>query len=303
MLLAYFGYNHATTGSFTASPQTLTFGETSDWVGFSGGHTVTAGLQNQQLLLSLMLLVAHGWPAAIGLLFATLPFLLGSRNRWDYVLGTSFLSLAAVNIFYANAAVMHGPRFWYETMPFLMLLSARGATMLVERAGGAGDWLAARLDWRPQASGTAAAGLAVFGLVAGLIASSTHGWMLEQRNLWSNVDYTPQRISMLDGFNSTDRRLLDRADEMELDNALVLVAPCRDWWCYGSVVWANEPSLDGNIVWAQQTLTDADAELVGFYSERELYLADYTKDTILPTTLQELRNIAQETQAQKESVQ
>ncbi|MEX2158351.1 MAG: glycosyltransferase family 39 protein [Dehalococcoidia bacterium] len=301
MLLAYFAYNQATTGDFLASPQTLTLGDTSQWFGFSGGHSVTNGLQNQQLLLALMLLVANGWPAAIGLLFAALPFLLGTRNRWDYFLGAAFLALASANIFYKNPAVMHGPRFWYETMPFLMLLSARGATMLVERAGGAADWLAARLDWRPQTSGTAVAGLAIFGLVAGLTASSAHGWMLEQRNLWSNIEYMPQRISMLDGFNSTDRRLLDRADEMDLDNALVFVAPCRDWWCYGSVFWANSPSLDGTIVWAQQTLTDADAELVGFYPERELYLADYTKDTLQPTTLQELQDIAQEAQAQKES--
>ena len=158
MLLAYFAYNQATTGSFMDSPQTLTFGDTSDWVGFSGGHSVTAGLQNQQVLLSLMLLVADGWPAAIGFLFAGLPFVLGTRNRWDYFLGASFLSLAAANIFYTNAAVMHGPRFWYETMPFLMLLTARGATLLIDRAGGAGDWLAERLRWRPEASGRAISG-------------------------------------------------------------------------------------------------------------------------------------------------
>jgi hypothetical protein len=298
LLVAYFLYNHATTGNFGDSPQTLTLGDTSQWLGFGGKHTVVSGLQNQQLLLSLMLLVENGWPAAIGLLFAGLPFLLGTRNRWDYFLGASFLSLASVNIFYTNAAVMHGPRFWYEAMPFLMLLSARGATLLIERAGGAGDWLAERLDWRPQTSGRPATALAVFGLVAGLVASSTHGWMLEQRNLWSNIDFMPQRISLLEGFNFTDRRLLDTADDMDIENALVFVAPCRQWWCYGSVFWANDIDLDGNIVWARQTRTEADALLVEAYPGRTLYLADYTQDTIEPTTLQELRDAARDADAE-----
>ena len=293
MLLAYFAYNQTTTGSFMDSPQTLTFGDTSDWVGFSGGHSVTAGLQNQQVLLSLMLLVADGWPAAIGFLFAGLPFVLGTRNRWDYFLGASFLSLAAANIFYTNAAVMHGPRFWYETMPFLMLLTARGATLLIDRAGGAGDWLAERLRWRPEASGRAMSGLAVFGLLAGLTASSAHGWMLEQRDLWSGIDFMPQRVSMLEGFNFTDRRLLDTADEMDLDNALVFVVPCYPWWCYGSVFWTNSPGLDGDIVWAQETGPEEDVELLKYYPDRDLYLADYTKGTIEPTTRGELEAIAE----------
>lgn len=291
MLLAYFAYNHATTGSFTDSPQTLTFGETSDWVGFGGRHTVTAGLQNQQVLLSLMLLVADGWPAAIGFLFAGLPFILGTRNRWDYFLGASFLSLAAANIFYTNAAVMHGPRFWYETMPFLMLLTARGAVMLKDRASAAGDWLAARLGWRPHASGAGITGLAVLGIVAGLTASSAHGWMLEQRDLWSRIDFMPQRISMLEGFNSTDRRLLDTADEMNLDNALVFVVPCRPWWCYGSVFWTNSPGLNGDIVWAQQTESQADLDLLKYYADRDLYLADYADGSIRPTSVDELEAI------------
>jgi hypothetical protein len=111
----------------------------------------------------------------------------------------------------------------------------------------------------------------------------------------------PQRISMLKGFNAADRRLLDRADEMDLDNALVFVAPCRGWWCYGSVFWANDPSLDGAIVWAQQTRTDADAELVGSYPGRELFLADYEEDTIEPTTLEELRKSARETGAEEDA--
>ena len=288
MLLAYFAYNQITTGVFTDSPQTLTFGETSNWVGFSGSHTLTMGLQNQQTLLSLMVLVADGWPAAIGLLFATLPFLLGTRNRWDYVLGAAFLSMAGVNIFYRNQAIMHGPRFWYETMPFVMLLSARGVTMLIERAGSAGDRLAALASWKPQASGSAITGLAVFGLVAGLMASSAHGWMLEQRNLWSRIEFMPQRISMLEGFNFTDRRLLDKADDMDLENALVFVERCRQWWCYGSVFWTNDIDLDGDIVWARQTQTDTDLVVIDAFPGRDLYLASYDNRTIRPTTEEEM---------------
>jgi len=176
-------------------------------------------------------------------------------------------------------------------MPFLMLLTARGAVLLIERASRAGDRLAALAAWKPQASGSAVTGLAVFGLVAGLIASSAHGWMLEQRNLWPRIDFTPRTISALEGFNYTDDRLLDVADDMDLHNALVFVEPCSQWWCYGSVFWANTTGLDGDIVWARQTKTVTDVTLAELYPGRDLYLASYDDTQIRPTTLEELSDL------------
>ena len=291
MLLAYFGYNLATTGEFLTSPYALqgTFG--SNTFGFGGRHTIEIGLQNEQVLLSLMLLVANGWPIAIGLVFVALPFVLGSRNRWDYMLGGAVLSIAAANIFYLNAAVMHGPRFWYETMPFLMLLTGRGAQSLRDESSRVGDWLAGRFDWFASTSTTGITTVAVSGLIAWLVMFSAWGWMLENRTAWPEITFVPRKISELEGFNFTDRRLLDRADELELENALVLVegpradeGRCAQWWCYGSVFWTNSPELDGNIVWAERQNNSDDLALLAEYEDRQLYVAAYSSGTIRPVT-------------------
>ncbi|MDZ4278760.1 MAG: hypothetical protein U1B78_06450 [Dehalococcoidia bacterium] len=289
LLLAYFLYNNATTGEFTDSPQMLTFGDTSEWVGFGGRHSLPGGLQNEQALLSVMLLVADGWPVFLGLTFAALPFLLGTRNKWDYFFATSALSLAAAIIFYRNAAIMHGPRFWYETMPFLMLLTARGALRLRDAASAAGDWLARSTGWaRTETTATGTAGIVVFGLVAGLIAFSAYGWMLGRRDAWTGIAFVPEKISALEGFNFTDRRLLDAADDLDLENALVLVEDCPHWWCYGSVLWTNSPELDGDVVWAERQGDENDIALLEYYEGRTLYVANYNTGSIFRATEAEL---------------
>lgn len=284
LLGAYFLYNQVTTGDLLTSGYALTNTYSGDSIGFDGEHSVARGLQNIQELLAYMLLVAHGWPAAIGLSLAALPFILGTRHRWDYFLAASALSLAAAVILYRNAAVMHGPRFWYETMPFLMLLTARGVQRLWEVSLAMSDWLASRLGRKNQTTPGGLVGVVLVCFVAGLIAFSAYGWMLGKRDAWSGVPSVPQKMSMLEGFNHADRRLLERADELGLKNALVLVEDCPQWWCYGSVFWANSPDLDGDIVWAERSSPALDSFLIDSFEDRALYLADYDAGAIEPAT-------------------
>lgn len=286
LLLAYFLYNQITTGDPFTSGYALTNTYAGDSFGFGGEHSVALGLQNLQQLLAFMLLVANGWPAAIGLMLAALPFILGTRRSWDYFLAASVLSLAVAIIFYRNAAVMHGPRFWYETMPFLMLLMARGVHRLWEVSIATSDWLTTRLGRTPQVAPKGLVGAVLLGLVAMLIAFSAYGWMFGARDAWSGLPAVPQRMSLLEGFNFADRRLLDEADEMDIKNALILVEDCTHWWCYGSVFWTNSPDLDGDIVWAERS--PFDSFLLEAFKGRDLFLADYGSGVIRTTTAAEI---------------
>ncbi len=283
LLGAYFFYNQMTTGDFNTTAYEIqgTFNE--DFIGFGGAHSVTAGIQNQQELLSLLVLVANGWPLAIGLIVAAVPFLLGTKNKWDYFLGVSFLAIVSAPIFYRSSAIMHGPRFWYEALPFLILLTARGFESIRDAATNAGDWLARRFrsDLTPTPSATVS--LAVYAIAGLLIASSVYGWLFGQSETWTNPGvtlFTPANASQLEGFNFTDRRLPDLADEMDLENALIFVENCPHWWCYGSVFWLNSPSLDGDIVWAERQGNEDDLDILAFYEDRRLYVANYGFSTI-----------------------
>lgn len=288
MLGAYLLYNQQVTGSFTESPYEYSGALQPDTFGFGGPHSVALGLQNQQVLLAMLLLVANGFPLFLGLAFAALPFVLGTRHPWDYFFAVGGLALAATMMYFPDEALMHGPRYWYEAMPFLILLSARGFVRLREVGSAIGDWLARSFHWREAVSNAGFMGFAMTSLAAGLIMFSVWGWMLERRDPFPPIEFVPSKISELEGFNNVDPRLLDRADELDLKNALVLVEPCSPWWCYGSVFWTNNVERDGNVVWARRLGTPDDLVLLDFYRGRNLYLADYNAGTVRATNEDEI---------------
>ena len=288
---AYLLYNLATTGDLGTTPYAAQGTFSSDSFGFSGNHSLTLGLQNEQELLSLMLLVANGWPLAIGLIVAAMPFMLGTRSRWDYFLAASFLAIATAPILYVNSAIMHGPRYWFETMPFLILLTARGAQCLASAGSSAADWLTARYQKGSVATSSGVAGLATYGMITGLVVFSLYGWLFGQQDTWGDREVdrrTPPNAAALNGFNFTDDSLLEEADRLDLENALVLVKNCPQWWCYGSVFWTNSPALEGNIVWAEQQTTGDDLTLMRAFPERAVYIGTFSPPSIVETTRAEI---------------
>ena len=215
----------------------------------------------------------HGWPQFIGLAFSALPFLLGSRKLHDWFFLTCALGATVAWVGYEGTGVMYGPRYWYEAMPFLILLAARGADRAADLLAGAvavvrtGD-----LDTpeRPLWAGRAA----VFGLVGLLAAMSVYGWLLGNRTTWQ-ADLVPNRASAICCILGVDDRIERLVDERDLHDALVLVDPCdNNFVCYGSVFWRNSPTLDGDIVYAKDIL-DKREEIIAAYPGRDVYLARY----------------------------
>lgn len=284
LLGAYFLYNELTTGSFLDSGYAVmgTFSESS--FGFSGRHSVAVGVQNEQVLLSLFLLVVNGWPLVVGFALVMMPFVLGAANKWDVFLLGAMCFIAAGQVLYVNPAIMHGPRYWYELMPFFMLLSARGAKVLAE-AGSHGTWGSpsqpeSRWNWWP----TSIVSLLVYSGVLALVGLSAYSWILGQRDAWRgpSLVFVPSNIAALEGFNGSDNRLLRLADEEGLANALVFVENCGPWQCFGSVFWMNSPDLDTDIVWAEAQGTTDDLAVLEAFADRSVYWADYYGRTLEP---------------------
>jgi len=126
--------------------------------------------------------VAHQ-PAAFGLLFVWLPFALGTRNRWGYLLLANIVGIITAHTFFRVVSFMHGPRHWYEMTPLLTLLAARGAQRLVQVTSLTIDADLKRCrGGRGLPTSFLTAPLAV-GLVAALVAMSAQGWMMGQRAL------------------------------------------------------------------------------------------------------------------------
>jgi hypothetical protein len=70
--------------------------------------------------------VLNGWPLYVGLMFVVLPFVLATRQRWDWFLSSPLSSRWACTSSIGHG-FMHGPRYWYVVSPLLALLAARGA--------------------------------------------------------------------------------------------------------------------------------------------------------------------------------
>jgi 4-amino-4-deoxy-L-arabinose transferase-like glycosyltransferase len=294
MLGVYLLYNWATTGdalrsgyqesgvSFfggTAQSGTAIGGGISGALGSGGSHSYAQGIQNERVQMALLLLVLNGWPMFVGLAFVVAPFILGARRVWDWFLLTSAICLMAVWTLYESAGVMYGPRYWYEALPFLILLGARGAERAGEVIAGWASWLRSGSgDARPDAI----ARVLTFGFAAVLVLSSLYGWMMSQRVTW-RADFVPNQAAAMCCALGMDDRIAEAVDQQGLHDALVLVAPCSNFVCYGSVFWRNNPALDGDIVYARDIPSLRD-ELIAAYPGRAVYVADYNARTLVPLT-------------------
>ena len=130
----YLAYNWLQTGSPLLLPRVIFnpgdhfgFG---DGVGFYMRHTLAAGLANTDELLTLLQFDLFGWPPLFAFGLILVPFLVGRAHTWDFVAlgGVLAFVIAYVGYFYHGVAL--GPRYYFEAMPWLLLLAARGAQVL-----------------------------------------------------------------------------------------------------------------------------------------------------------------------------
>ncbi|MBX5456389.1 MAG: glycosyltransferase family 39 protein [Thermogemmatispora sp.] len=127
-------YNLALTGNPLITPRELFF-PGDRWgfgqgIGFYGAHTLASGLVNLDEQLTILAIDLFGWPFYLTLALPLLPFVSGQSRTADWLLlaGTAAITLAFVGYFYHG--IYLGPRYLYETLPFLLMLSARGLVAL-----------------------------------------------------------------------------------------------------------------------------------------------------------------------------
>ncbi|MBI2165403.1 MAG: glycosyltransferase family 39 protein [Chloroflexi bacterium] len=256
-------YNGLLTGNPFHSPFNLWwffdrpgFGET---VGGRGGHTAARGLLNTWWNLSSLNLHLFGWPMGIGLALASIPFLTWQSTKWDWLLLATFLSLMAAHVFYWADGVMYGPRYYFEALPALLLLTARGILILARLPGEVFSAAAPKVQ---SLIGGARTGGAVLMVILVLL--------LVYYNL---VHYMPGQIKTYQGFNMMDAKAARVIKGSGIRNALVFAEhePIWYWWQYGSVFILNSPFLDGDVVVARDRGDTENARLMKAFPTREYY--------------------------------
>ncbi|HEY3083465.1 MAG TPA: glycosyltransferase family 39 protein [Chloroflexota bacterium] len=242
-LAAYVGWNWVMAGGPFANTMELWW--PTDKLGFGPdkgltGHTPLNGLYNSLRNLSELSSHAFGWPGVFTFLFALVPFATARAGRWDRIWLASWLALMVGYFFWWADGVMYGPRFYFEAIGFMALLSARGLAVLAELGGRAGRVLAAAL--------------------------------LGALLLFCAYLYLPVQLPLLRGYNYVSRVSLDAVERAGIHHAVVFVdtGGVYEWWNYGMVFSANSPRLDTDVIYARD-LGPGDARLMQLYPDRHFY--------------------------------
>lgn len=235
LVVVYLGYNAALTGSPLVLPRALFdardhfgFG---DGIGFYGRHTPAAGLLVADELLTLLQFDLFGWPPLFNLGVLTLPVLLLRPTRADLllVLGAG-LFVATYTLYFASGVAL-GPRYYYEALPWLLPLAARGL-------------LAALAAARALGAGTLASRVALLGVLGCLCMNTAFYYLprqVERRTGFSDLPYRRRAsVPFVETGLFGPRLRLDPA----LGAAPLLIVT-DDWWLHNVVLAPlNCPDLD-----------------------------------------------------------
>ena len=240
--ILYLLYAWALTGSPLLLPRLLFFAGDrfgfGQGVGFYGEHTLAAGLVNADEMLTSLAIYLFGWPYPFALALIALPFLLGRTAAWDRLHGLVFGLFVAVYVGYFYHGIALGPRYYFETLPSLVLLAGRGFSALAVVS-------AAILRAVDARSGDRGARAAVALLAVSLIACNLLYFVPRQAELYRDFNGLPTGIGPSLG-DFVQRGLSGR--KVAAGDALITT---DSWWIYSVYLSPmNSPRLDGPAVLA-----------------------------------------------------
>jgi hypothetical protein len=261
----YLGYNAAVTGEPFVLPRLLLDGRDrygfGTGVGFYNEHTVAAGFVNtEEQLVSLGFYLA-GWPYGFSLALLLVPFLVGRAGRrtdWDWAHGLLVLLYVLAYVGYYYHGIAFGPRYYFEMLPSLVILTARGFAGLT-------DWAAGWLTALGRSGGWWRARLATTVLALALFACNVGYFLPRQATIYADFSGVPGGGPVLDDTIGHD--LAGRVSK--LDHALVVT---DEWWIY-TMYYAslNRVTFDCPTVFALAADPETREQLARTYPDRAWY--------------------------------
>ncbi len=252
----HLGFNKLLTGNPWMSPRLLFFAG-DHWgfgpgVGFYGEHTLAAGFVTLDELLTSLAIDLFGWPFYLTLAFLAIPFLTRKAVGADWILLAGAVIMTGAYVGYFYHGIYLGPRYLFETLPFLLILTARGILML----GATGK----------EVSKMIVARLATIILLISLITCNLLYFMPRQVELHRNYTGLPN------GFHID----LAAVYHPPVHNAVVVTS---DYWIYPFVLFPlNDPMLHGDVIYAMAANPADYAELRQAFPGRTLYQLEVDAD-------------------------
>ena len=255
----HFLWQMAVTGDPTLNPYTLWWEY--DRVGFGPGYGRTeSGHTLKQAWINTKFSLLVGWHDLFGwgkYSWILLPFGLLAVLRYrlwkGLLVGSVYPSLVVVYLAYWIGSHLFGPRYLYEGLYSLTLISAAGAAFLA-------GWPVRPEDaWRRYEGWRRVRPLLVTAALALLISVNL-------------LFYTPLRLGGMHGLYGISRARLEpflTAEAQELTPALVIVHPDH-WSEYGALLELQEPFLDTPFIFVYARGPGADRILADQFPERKI---------------------------------
>ncbi|GLV57633.1 hypothetical protein KDH_44690 [Dictyobacter sp. S3.2.2.5] len=259
-------YNLYLTHNALTSPRTL-FYAPDRWgfgmgIGFYGQHTLAAGLINLDELLTSLATDLYGWPFYFTLAFIPLPFITGRARLVDWILLFCLITMAGAYIGYFYHGIYLGPRYLFETLPFLLGLTVRGILTLGSLGMKTGAMVSSylgRLRQQPPASISVLWSLATVLLIVCLVACNLLYYLPRQAVVYR--DYT--------GLPSGYKVDLNAIYHPKLHQAVVVT---DDLYLYYLVLFPlNDPDLHSDVIYAMANDPTQYAQLRGAFPGRSIY--------------------------------
>jgi len=211
------------------------------------------------------------WPAFLTFAPIFALFISGRARRWDWLLLATCFSQAIAYSFYPYFTPGFGARYWYEMMPQVCLLAARGVAELA----GLGRRYAARMPRSPEQVRYLRCGwYAPIGVVlVGFSAFSVKDfWLGRGPNRARVQTYVASSLGDLRGWRGVTRRLLHTVEAAGVHNAVVFVqvAGTQD---YMKVFPHNSPFFRTDVIYARTLGSRADGRMMQSFPGRKAYFA------------------------------
>lgn len=259
--LLHFAWQWAVTGDPLLNPYTLWWSY--DRVGFGpgvgrieGGHSLHQAWINTRHSLQGNFIDLFGW-GSFSFLFIPFGVLAGWRKPAIWWVGLVFPALVLVYMAYWIGSQLFGPRYYYEGLYSLTLLSAAGIAYL-------GGWPVTP-EAPPPPGGTAHWRRRLTILLVTILV----GYNLST--------YLPYRLHGMQGLYEVHRSYLQPfllPDAQKLTPALIVVYPRAKWTEYGALLELSNPYLDTPFIFVHTDGPAADAAVVKHFPQRHIFYYD-----------------------------
>lgn len=255
----HFLWQYALTGDALLNPYTLWWDY--DKVGFGpghghkpGGHTLSQAWINTKFSLWVGARDLFGW-GAVSWLFLPFGFIALWRNLRGALLAGVFPSLVLTYATYWIGSSLFGPRYYFEGLYSLTLLSAAGIAWLAGWPIHPGESLRNYHRWHR------ARPLALTAIVAVLLS-------------FNLIFYTPLRLKLMFGLYGVQRAHIEPfliPSAQELTPALVIVHTSGKWIDYGTLLELEDPYLDTPFILVVSIHPEVDSRVTGHFPERSVF--------------------------------